>query len=244
MERKGSLSAFRVLTYNIHSGRNRLGNNTFERQIESLCFLSPDLLALQEVDRNWPRSSGANQAKDIANALNMKSFFSPNLAGEWAAGSVVHQYGLSLLWKGDVEVVAGMALPGLPGREQRGLVYAELSTQRGTRMVFANTHLSRSSSERSLQAAFLADWVSRCGNPVLLAGDFNMKNDSPEYQCIRGVLTDLTADLGLVTFPDNVPDRQRDYLFASETFRATTVATVDHDLSDHRPVVGELEVID
>lgn len=243
MESKGIPPAFQVLTYNIHAGRNRLGDNTFERQIDSLCLLSPDLLALQEVDRNWPRSFGVNQAKDIANALNMESFFSPNLAGEWAVGTVVHQYGLSLCWKGNVEIVAGMALPGFPGREHRGLVYAELSTQHG-RMVFANTHLSRSSSERMLQAVFLADWVSCCGKPVLLAGDFNMQNDSPEYHCITEVLTDLTAGLGLVTFPDNVPDRQRDYLFASETFRAINVATVDHDLSDHRPVVGELQVID
>ena len=232
-----------MLSYNIHSGRNRLGNDTFDQQTNFLCSLSPDLLALQEVDRNWPRSFGANQARDLANALNMQYFFSPNLMGDWSVGSVVHQYGIALLWKGNVEAVAGIALPGVPATEHRGLVYAELATQYG-RMVFANTHLSRSPSERILQAAFLAEWVSCCRRPLLLAGDFNMQNDSPEYQTITAGLTDLTADLGLVTFPDHVPDRQRDYLFASETFRATTVAAVDCDLSDHRPVVGELQVID
>ena len=134
----------------------------------------------------------------------------------------------------------GVALPGVPGREHRGLAYVEIETRQGG-LIFGNIHLGRSPAERSAQAEFVAEWLTSRSLPTILAGDFNMIPDSPEYRCLVAVATDVTAGLDLVTFPDDVPDRQRDYVFITAGLRAGSVATIDSDLSDHRPVIVEIE---
>ena len=236
-------SPLRVVSYNLHSGRNAAGDIVFDQQVEFLRSLSPDLLAVQEVDRYWPRSASVDQSRALAYALDMRGFFSPNLLGPWIAGRVTYQYGIAVFWRGGSEVVAGVALPGVPGREHRGLAYAELDTGRGG-LTFANTHLGRSPMERSAQAEFVAEWVASRALPIILAGDFNMNPDSPEYRFLASAATDVTAGLDLVTFPAEVPDRQRDYVFITAGLRVGSVATVGRDLSDHRPVVVDLELGD
>ena len=236
----GDGSVFRVVSYNIHSGRDSAGDDAFDQQADMLQSLSPDFLAVQEVDRNWPRSSSIDQSGELARALGMRGFFSPSLLGPWSAGRKVHQYGIAALWRGVAVEVRGMALPGVPGREQRGLAYVEVETGPGG-MILANTHLGRSPEERVAQAEYVADWLGAQTLPTILAGDFNMRTDSPEYRQISEAATDITAGLELVTFPDDVPDRQRDYIFITAGLRASSVTTIDRDLSDHRPVVASIE---
>ena len=209
--------------------------------MDFLRSLGPDLLAVQEADRDWPRSAGVDQSRELARALGMEFFFSPNLLGPWVPGRTTYQYGIAVFWRGGGQVVGGVALPGTPGREHRGLAYVELGTGQVS-LTFASTHFGRSPAERVPQAEVVAEWMAARKGPTILAGDFNMRPDSPEYQCLTAVAADVTAGLGLVTFPDDVPDQQRDYVFLTAGLRAVSVATVDSDLSDHRPLVVEIEV--
>lgn len=233
-------SPFRVVSYNLHSGRNAAGDEVFDQQVEFLRTLAPDLLAVQEVDRDWPRSANIDQSGALALALDMRGFFSPNLLGPWTPGRKTYQYGIAELWRGGAEMLGGVALPGVPGREPRGFAYVELETRRGG-LIFANIHLGRSPAERSAQAEFVAEWLNSRSLPTILVGDFNMIPDSPEYRFLVAAATDVTAGLDLVTFPGDVPDRQRDYVFITAGLRAGSVSTIDSDLSDHRPVVVEIE---
>ena len=234
---------FTVISYNLHSGHNADGDNVFDQQVEFLRSLSPDLLAVQEADRDWPRSDGVDQSRELAQAIGMRSFFSPNVLGPWAAGRSSYQYGLTTFWRGEAERASGIALPGVPGREHRGLACVELETRHGG-LIFASTHFGRSPAERSAQAEFVAEWLTSRKRPTILVGDFNMAPDSPEYRCLAAAAVDVTAGLGLVTFPDDVPDRQRDYIFLTAGLRATSVNVIERDLSDHRPVVAEVEISD
>ncbi len=234
---------FRVVSFNLHAGRDATDAPAFERQLDLLRELSPDLLAIQEADRNWPRSGGVDHCRELAAALDMHAFFSPNLQGDWAPGWVAHQFGIALLWKGVAEPVVGLGLPAVPGREHRGLACLELQIY-GRHLVFATTHLGRSAPERLAQARFVADWLTAIDCPVILAGDFNMIPGSPEYRILASCATDVTAGLDLVTFPGDVPDPQRDYVFTTGGVAVGTVQAVKWDTSDHRPVVVEVLAAD
>ncbi len=230
---------FRVVSFNLHAGRDATGAPAFDRQVDLLRELSPDLLAIQEADRNWPRSGGVDHCRELAAALEMRGFFSPNLQGEWSPGRLAHQFGIALLWKGVAKRVVGLGLPGVPGREHRGLAWLETEIG-GRALLFATIHLGRSAPERLAQARFVADWLSAVNRPAILAGDFNMIPESPEYGVLASCAADITAGLDLITFPGDVPDRQRDYVFTTGRLAVASVQTVDRDASDHRPVVVEV----
>lgn len=234
---------FRVVTFNIHAGRDAGGAAVFDRQVDFIRGLSPDLLAVQETDRGWPRSANQDHHRELAAALGMRSFFSPNLQGPWAVGLVPYQYGLALLWRAEREKAVGLGLPGVPGREHRGLAYVELEIGRRP-LVFATTHLGRSAAERLAQARFVSEWLASFDCPAVVAGDFNMTPDSLEYQLMASVAVDVTHGLDLVTYPQDVPDRQRDYVFTTGDLDVITAATADLDLSDHRPVIVDFRRFD
>jgi endonuclease/exonuclease/phosphatase family metal-dependent hydrolase len=229
----------RVISYNLHAGRDAAGAPAFDRQVDLLRELAPDLLAIQEADRNWPRSGGVDHCRELGAALEMRGFFSPNLQGDWATGRVVHQFGIALLWKGVAEDVVGLGMPAVPGREHRGLARLEMEIG-GRPVVFATTHFGRSAPERLAQARLVADWLLAIDRPVILAGDFNMTPGSPEHRVLAAGASDVTAGLGLVTYPGDVPDPQRDYVFTTGGLEVGAVQTAEGDASDHRPVVVEV----
>lgn len=65
----------RVVSYNIHHGTDVYGNPSLERIAEVLASLDADIIALQEVDMNHPRSGRKNQAAELARRLDMGYVF-------------------------------------------------------------------------------------------------------------------------------------------------------------------------
>ena len=76
----------RVVSFNLHAGRDATGAPAFDRQIDLLRDLSPDLLAIQEADRNWPRSAGVDHCRELAAALDMQALLAatPPVHTSWA----------------------------------------------------------------------------------------------------------------------------------------------------------------
>ena len=70
-------SAIRVMTYNIHSCVNMDGEVCPERIAGVIDELSPDVVALQEVDAGIPRTHHQHQAKIIGEKLGMDYRFFP-----------------------------------------------------------------------------------------------------------------------------------------------------------------------
>ena len=232
---------FSIVSYNIRAGRDFHGNASLDRQVELLRSLKPDLLALQEVDRNWDRSGRVDQCAAFASRLNMNSLYAPNLVGPWQSGRIRPQYGVAVLWAGAAAPAGGNALSGVPNREPRGFAWVEIN--RGGGMVrFVSTHLGLDEDERTSQTELLCKWVEARPGPVVVAGDFNMTNESREYELITSNLADLTRDRGLLTFPSGRPDRQLDYIFASPGIDALSVDVVQGLDSDHLPLVARLGI--
>ena len=229
-----------VVSYNIRGGRDVNDRANLDRQLDLLRSLNPDVLALQEVDRDWARSGSVDQCEYFAAGLEMRAVYAPNLLGTWNSGPRPAQYGVALLWKGRACPNGGNALPGLPGREPRGFAWVELE-HRGRPFVAVSTHLGRREVGRLWQVESLRDWVSKRSVPAILAGDFNMEPGSSGYESMTERLDDLTRGANLLTFPSDSPSRQIDYVFASHGVRSFSALTVDVTESDHLPVVLRID---
>ncbi len=59
----------KFVTYNIQYGKGRDGHINFERIIAEIAVADADVIALQEVERFWPRSGNTDQVQVIAEGL-------------------------------------------------------------------------------------------------------------------------------------------------------------------------------
>ncbi len=81
----------RVLTYNIHHGAGTDGKTDLARTAGAIKRLTPDLVALQEVDKATTRSRGVDQAAELGRLTGMHFAFGK--AMDFAGG----QYGEAIL---------------------------------------------------------------------------------------------------------------------------------------------------
>jgi endonuclease/exonuclease/phosphatase family metal-dependent hydrolase len=158
----------RIATFNILSGRSpqddRVDEDRYRRAIRAI---DADLLGLQEVDRNLPRSQHADLTAIAAEEMGAVAHrFVAALAGTpgatWSAATGQEQpdaaaYGIAFLSRYDVLGWRVVRLPGAPvpvphrfhGRrllswvrdEPRAAVVAEVATPQG-RLDVVTTHLS------------------------------------------------------------------------------------------------------
>lgn len=93
--------------------------------------------------------------------------------------------------------------------------------------------------------------------PVIAAGDFNLTDQSSDYQRITSLLIDSYRDVGFglgCTWPDNlvpalgirpaIPLVRVDYIFHSGGIRSVAADVLQSNGSDHRPVVVDLALTD
>jgi endonuclease/exonuclease/phosphatase family metal-dependent hydrolase len=251
----------RVTTFNILHGRSPSdGRVDISRFAESITSLDSDILALQEVDRDQPRSQGADLTAVAAEAMGAVSHrFVAALSGTpgatWMAATGDEQpgtasYGIALLSRYPVvswEVVRlppmrvrvpvlfpGSRRPALAADEPRVGLAAVMETRQG-RMTVATTHLSYIPGWNILQLRRLIRALAACSSPLLLLGDLNMAPDRASK--VSGMLA-LAADL---TFPAQHPRQQLDHILARGPIEpASAGGAIELPLSDHRALSVDL----
>lgn len=250
----------RVATFNILHGRSPADDRVdVDRFADAVKTLDADVLALQEVDRNQPRSANADLTAVAAEAMGADEHrFVAALSGSpgatWMAATGDEQpdsaaYGIALLSRYPVlswEVIRlgstptrvpmwfpGSRRPELVRDEPRVAVAARVDTPRGE-LTVVNTHLS-----------FVGWWgrhqlrtVMRSlesTTPMVLVGDLNMS--VRRAQTITG-LVPLVHD---ATFPAPAPREQLDHVLARGDV-GTVVGTGAPQLalSDHRALTVDL----
>ncbi|MNQ91824.1 hypothetical protein D3C85_1072220 [compost metagenome] len=81
------------MTYNIHVGIPASGSTpNLAATAAVINAASPDLVALQEVDKNTTRSGGVDQAAYLATATGMNYYFAK------AINRFGGEYGIAILW--------------------------------------------------------------------------------------------------------------------------------------------------
>jgi endonuclease/exonuclease/phosphatase family metal-dependent hydrolase len=130
---------------------------------------------------------------------------------------------------------------------RRGFVAASLR-QRGTHLTAVAAHLGLAGRERRTHAHLLTDFLAGVDGSVVLAVDLN---EGPHAAATRWIADRLYDAFGSVdgeaamTFPARAPTARIDYLFVRDGPRVERAwvprESVFAELSDHRPVVADLE---
>ena len=238
----------RVVSYNIHTCLGLDGRLSPNRIARVLATLSPDIVALQEVDVFRKRSGRMDQAELIARALEMNLCFhsSFNVADE--------KYGNAILSRFPLKIVRSGTLPSSwTAQEPRSALWVKVDVA-GNEVNVINTHLGLSSTERLRQvdAILGTDWLDdpRCHGPVILCGDFNASPRSPVYKQLTARLRDVQQENRLRrprrTWFSPLPLARIDHVFVSlglSVLRADVLRTqLSSAASDHLPLYVDVQL--
>ena len=248
-------SEIRILTYNIHHGEGTDQKFDLERIAKVIKSVSPDIVALQEVDQGTARASGVDQPAELARLTDMPIVFGRNI--DLQGGG----YGTAVLTKLPVKASASEKFPsfyeGTPENpEQRAVQVVELGPPGEPGIVFLCTHLDYRPDDRERMAS--VDVINRLAAKygdrlMLLAGDLNATPDSDVVRALEkhwkiagGDAKPQPADgeaNRLFTFPAGTPTKHVDYVLFRPADRWQVVETrvLDERMaSDHRPLLTVL----
>lgn len=250
----------RLATFNILHGRSPSDDRVdVDRFAAAVTALDADVLALQEVDRNQPRSGHADLTAVAGDAMGATdSLFVAALAGTpgatWVAATGEEQpdaaaYGIALLSRHPVtawQIVRlgsppvkvpmwfrGSRRPELVGDEPRVAVVATVTAPERT-LTVVNTHLSFVRGWGGVQLRRLMRALEGT-DPLLLTGDLNM---GPSRVAAISRLRPLVAE---PTFPAPKPREQIDHVLArGDVGDVRSAGARQLPLSDHRALFVDL----
>ena len=253
----------RLATFNILHGRStRDGRVDLNRLEAAVRTLDADILALQEVDRDQPRSHLADLTKVCAEAMGAVTYrFVAALAGTpgatWMAATEDDvpgeaAYGIALLSRYPARTWQVLRLPRIRPRfplwlreprkmivvheEPRSVVIGHLDTPAGP-LVVANTHLSFVPGWQRVQLQRIRRDLQPVPSPVVIMGDLNMADPLPAR------ITGYRSLAALPTFPLEGPDRQLDHiLLRGDLGEVVSADAPALGMSDHRALVVEVAV--
>ena len=230
----------KVMTYNLRFGELA----SLEDMAAHIKAFNPDFVALQEVDFCTKRKRALHQngkafIAELGYFTGMLGLYGKAI--DYEGG----YYGIGILSKYPYISVKKTMLPWPEkSHEPRVLLEGLFEVGQDT-LVFASTHLDVKLSEtRREQTAFINDHFKQCRFPVVLGGDFNATPTSKE---IRSSMLDNWFD---ATNEDNTipawnPTKKIDYLFTLPKvgWRIIRTQTIQSGLSDHLPIVTQLEFV-
>lgn len=232
----------RLLSYNIHHGEGTDGKLDLERIARVIKSGRPDLVALQEVDRNTERTRLVDQPAELARLTEMKVAYGPNI--EFQGG----EYGNVVLSRYLIRRHENHKLPRFDDGEQRGVLVTEIDVPGSdTPLLFLATHLDHRAkdAERLASAKAIAEIAAKhADRPMLLAGDLNDVADSAVLRQFEKHWT-RTNEKELPTIPVTKPTRQIDFILfrPRERWKAIETMVLDEAVaSDHRAIFAVVEM--
>jgi len=229
----------RVLSYNIHHGAP--AGNSSPINLDNIAAVirqqDPDLVALQEVDKNTNRSQN-DQAKVLGQKLGMQYFFSKSI--NYSGG----EYGVALLSKFPIISSERILLSNqVSSGEQRSLGIITVDVPGLGKLRFGTVHLDLVFGNRQAQAEQLRDLGKTSAYPMILAGDFNMERLDTEFTPLKSEFSLSCTNGCPLTFPADKPVKEIDFILlnkkAAEKLSVQDYKAITGRLeSDHLPLLG------
>ena len=258
----------RLATFNIMHGRSLVDGRVDPARLRAaVAGLDVDVLGMQEVDRDQPRSGGADLTSAAGEGMGAgESRFAASVVGipgvRWRAatheedGAGQPRYGVALLSRLPVRSWHLLRLPSAPVRspvyvpgpgrarmillrdEPRVVVAAVVQAPVGA-VTVATVHLSFVPGWNAVQLRRTVRWLRTLPGPRVLLGDFNL----PPL-VVRGVSGWSTLGRA-ATFPAPRPRLQIDHALldprdAGGLSAVAAAGAPRTGLSDHRPLLVQL----
>lgn len=224
-------SSLRFVTYNIKAGQE----SSIDVIGDVLADLRPDVVALQEVDRDADRSAHRDQARDLADRLGMQPAYA---ATKKLAGG--GDFGVAILSRLPYALVERFDLPSEGSFEPRVALAADVCVGERSVRVFSH-HSDLQPLARQAQHEALVDLARpHVGKGVVLGGDLN---DTVQASSIRALVDVPLNDVGAAI--DDMPTcdgRRIDFVLADDALAgdAPDIEVIETDASDHYPVLATL----
>jgi endonuclease/exonuclease/phosphatase family metal-dependent hydrolase len=226
----GGAQELRVLTYNIHHGEGMDERLDLDRIVRVIQSEKPDIVCLQEIDRNLPRTDHLDFPALLSRKLGMTAVFEPNYRFDGG------EYGNATLTSLKVLSHENHPLPNPKNREPRGCLRVTVEFH-GREIEVWNTHLGLDAEERAAQGRAILDL--KPAPPCFLAGDMN---EDTSGQGMRTLLSRFKN--ALATVPGK--RKQIDYVLVSEDVHVLSSRILDtpeaRAASDHLPCLAVLEI--
>lgn len=234
-----------AMTYNIFGARSG-GIPDLQMIADVINRAKPDLVALQEVDKNTTRNSkNGDIAKKLAELTGMDYHFAKaiNVSGGEYGDAVLSRLPIKEKQSFNLEVD-----PTLGG--ERRSVARILVEKEGKEFYFISTHFDHLSDERNRikQANDFVAMAKTFNKPMIVGADFNALPASNPMNILRTFFTYgcLNGNCSQYTFSTTNPDRTIDYLIYAplNAFTPTyyTVYTWANKESDHFPVIATFKL--
>ena len=234
----------RVLSYNIHHAEGIDKKLDVPRIAKIIKSVSPDLVALQEVDQKTGRADKVDQPDELARLTGMQVRFEKNIDHDGG------KYGNATFSRFPIRAYKNTHLPNIDAGEQRGVLLCEIEIPGLDKpVVFLNTHFDhrRPSEERVASAKAINELIRKRGDALaILAGDMN---DTPDGPALKVLLKEwsLPSDRVFPTVPVSKPVRQIDFVVSrpAKVWKTVEVKVLDEAVaSDHRAILVVLEYVE
>lgn len=225
-----------TLTYNIHHGAPENSNEVNLNNIANVIKKSgAEIIALQEVDVNVPRSGKVNQAAELAKLLNMNYYFSKSI--DYNGG----EYGVAILSKYTLSNARKELLPNPASGEQRSIAIATITLPSDVTIEFAATHLDLNETNRMAQVEYINSLSKTLSKPLFVGGDYNAESSSKELTKFKEEFNLSCLNSCPLSFPVRTPNKAIDFvafnkLAASRFSLVAANAMTGEYASDHLPV--------
>jgi endonuclease/exonuclease/phosphatase family metal-dependent hydrolase len=232
----------RVMTYNIHVGVGMDKKLDLLRIAGVINQQRPDLVGLQEVDRNVRRTENKDQIAALSTLTGMEFAFAPNL--DYQGG----KYGVAILSRFPIKESVHRMFENRRETERRGMLSTQIELD-GRTINFVTSHLDYQYEDgRLFETEQLLKFLAGTKGPLIVVADLNDVPEGSAYKLMRTVFADVwitsRAEGDGFSYPADSPLKRIDHIFyrSGDGIRAKKAWTVTTLASDHLPVVAELEI--
>ncbi|MDR1667016.1 MAG: endonuclease/exonuclease/phosphatase family protein [Bacteroidales bacterium] len=231
-----------VMTYNVRYCTPYLVENA-KPDIDAIAAVinkaKPDVVFLQEMDRNTTRSGKVDQLAELSKKTGL-SFTFFGKGQDYQNG----EFGCAFLSRLHLSDPLCTVYPRTAGQtNDRILIRATVSVNNRA-VTVACTHLGLTQEERDAEIPAANAALSTSPHPVIFGGDLNATPENTTITTLLGYGFTKTSTSVTWTIPSDKPNRQLDYIMyrPADKFKVISHTVLPDRVSDHLAVVAIFEL--